>query len=82
MGLNRTALAQRRRLTGDSARILLPLPLGEGWGEGTESAVNPCRGPATQHLRRFSVWPRERITLTPGPSPGGRGENKVLVLAS
>jgi hypothetical protein len=70
MSLNRTA------------RILLPLPPGEGWGEGTVSEMIPCRGLAGQHLRRFSVWPNESITLTPGPSPGGRGENEVLVLES
>jgi hypothetical protein len=64
--------------TGDSARILLPLPPGEGWGEGTVSDVSPCRGLAAQHLRRFNVWPKRSITLTPGPFPGGRGENKVL----
>jgi hypothetical protein len=58
----------------------LPLPEGEGWGEGTVSDVNPCRGLVAQHLRRFSVWPGESITLTPDPSPGGRRENKVLVL--
>jgi hypothetical protein len=62
--------------------LLLPLPLGEGWGEGTVSAVNPCRGLAEQHLPRLSVLPKEIITLAPGPSPGGRGENKVLVLES
>ena len=61
---------------------LLPLPPGEGWGEGAVSAVSPCRGLVAQHLRRLSVWPRENITLTPNPSPGGRGENKVLVLDS
>jgi hypothetical protein len=51
---------------------------GEGWGEGTVSDVSPCRGLAAQHLRRFNVWPKRSITLTPGPFPGGRGENKVL----
>jgi hypothetical protein len=65
-----------------TARVLLPLPPGEGWGEGNVSDVNPCRGLVAQHLRRFSVWPEESITLTPGPTPGGRGENKVLVLES
>jgi hypothetical protein len=64
------------------ASIFLPLPPGEGWGEGTVSDVNPCRGLVAQHLGRFGVWPRKNITLTPGPSPGGRGENKVLVLKS
>ena len=68
---------------GPCARIvLLPLPLGEGWGECAVWVVSPCRGLAAQHLRRFSVWPRESIALTPGPSPGGRGEKKVLVLES
>ena len=62
--------------------MLLPLPPGEGWGEGTVSYVKPYRGFVAQHLRRFSVWPEEGITLTPGPSPGGRGEKKVPVLAS
>jgi hypothetical protein len=51
-------------------------------GEGTVSDVNPCRGLVAQHLRRFSVWPKRGITLTPGPSPGGRGEKRVLVLWS
>jgi hypothetical protein len=64
------------------APLRLPLPPGEGWGEGTVSDVTPCRVVAAQPLRRFSVWPKESITLTPGPSPGGRGENKVLVLES
>ena len=67
MGLNCSALC-------------LPLPPGEGWGEGTVSDVNPCRGFEARHRRRFSVWPRGNITLTPGPSPDGRGEKKVLVL--
>ena len=83
MGLNCRALApgflpinaERR-----SAGTLLPLPTGEGWGEGTVSDVNPCRGLEARHRRRFSVWPRENITLTPSPSPDGRGEKKVLVL--
>ena len=93
MSLNRTALAPefprsnaerrpRRRRTGDSDRMLLPLPPGEGWGEGTGSDVIPCRAFVAQHLPRFSVWPRKSITLTPGPSPGGRGENRVLILKS
>ena len=93
MGLNRTAFAprfrrsgaqrrSRRKLKGDSVRILLPFPPGEGEGEGTAWDVNPCRRLVAQHLRRFSVWLKESITLTPGPSPGGRGENKVLVLES
>jgi hypothetical protein len=65
-----------------SASIFLPLPPGEGWGEGNVSDVNACRGLVAQHLRRFSVWLKESITLTPGPSPGGRGEKRVLVLES
>jgi hypothetical protein len=67
-----------------SARTLLPLPLppGEGWGEGTVSDVSPNRGLVAQYLRRFSASPKASITLTPDPSPGGRGENKVLVLES
>jgi hypothetical protein len=73
---------RRGKLTRDSARMLLPLPPGEGWGEGTVSDVNPCRGLVAQQLPRSSVWPRESITLTPGPSPGWRGEKKVLVLES
>jgi hypothetical protein len=71
-----------RNLTGASARTILPLPEGEGWGEGIGSDVNPCRGLVARHRRRFSVGPKESITLTPGPSPGGRGEKKVLVLES
>jgi hypothetical protein len=65
-----------------TARILLPLPPGEGWGEGTVSDMNPCRRLVAPHLRRFSIWPNKIITLTPGPSPGGRGENRVLFLES
>ena len=77
MGLNRAAVAPgfpRNNAEPRSARTLLPLPLppGEGWGEGTVSDVNQCRGLVGQHLRRFSVWPKKSITLTPGPSPGGR----------
>jgi hypothetical protein len=53
----------------------------EHW-KGTVSDVNPCRGPMAPRLRGFSVWPEESITLTPGLFPGGRGENKVLVLES
>ena len=41
--------------------------------------MNPCRGLVAQHLRRFSVWPKKSTTLTPVPSPGGRGEKRVLV---
>ena len=41
----------------------LPLPPGEGWGEGAFFSPN-----ATSHA------------LTPGPSPGGRGENSRLPL--
>jgi hypothetical protein len=83
MRLNCTALAPefpRSNVERRSARTLLPLPPGEGWGEGTATDVNPWRGLVAQPVRRFSVWPKEGITLTPGPSPGGRGENEVLVL--
>jgi hypothetical protein len=87
MSLNRTVLASgfsRSNAERRSARTLLPppLPSGEGWGEGTVLDVIPCRGLVAQHLRRFSVWPNESITLTPGPSPGGRGEKKMLVVES
>ena len=32
-------------------------------------------------MPRFSLWHEESITLTPNPSPEGRGENKVLTRA-
>jgi hypothetical protein len=73
----RTAVAEM----GLNCRALcLPLPTGEGWGEGTVPDANPCRGLEARHRCRFSVWPRGNIALTPGPSPDGRGEKKVLVL--
>ena len=87
ISLNRTALApgfsrsnaerrSRRKLTGDSARILPPLPAGEGWGEGTVSDANQCRG---QHLRRFSVWPKGKHHPHPRPlSRRERGRRKGL----
>ena len=78
----REALPTREHRGESDHATILPLPPGEGWGEGTVSEVNPCRGLVAQHLRRFSVWRMKSIILTPGPSPGGRGEKKVLVLES
>ena len=47
MGLNCRALAPRFlpiKAERRSAGTLLPLPPGEGWGEGNVSDVNQCRG--------------------------------------
>ena len=56
----------RTGASGMSASIFLPLPPGEGEGADIVLDVNACRGLVAQHLRRFSVWPRKNITLTPG----------------
>ena len=55
---------------------------GEGWGEGTMSDANPCRGLVHTTCVALASGLRESITLTPGPFPEGRGENKVLFLES
>ena len=60
---------------------MLPIPLGEGWGEGIEEQ---CKN-SSPYL--FPVWMREKRTkggcvLSPHPNPLPKGEGMLLKITN